>query len=75
MKFDIRKYYDSIDHQILYELCKKAFVQNEDVLHLIKVIIDSYGFEEGKGIPLGNQTSSWFALYYLDGLDRLIKEK
>lgn len=65
----------SIDHQILYELCKKAFVQNEDVLHLIKVIIDSYDFEEEKGIPLGNQTSSWFALYYLDGLDRLIKEK
>ena len=24
---------------------------------------------------MGNQTSQWFALYYLDGLDRLIKEK
>lgn len=31
--------------------------------------------QAGKGIPLGNQTSSWFALFYLDGLDRLIKEK
>lgn len=23
---------------------------------------------------MGNQSSQWFALYYLDGLDRLIKE-
>lgn len=27
------------------------------------------------GLPLGNQTSQWFALFYLDGVDRLIKEK
>ena len=27
------------------------------------------------GLPLGNQTSQWFAIYYLDGFDRLIKEK
>jgi hypothetical protein len=26
-------------------------------------------------VPLGNQTSQWFALYYLDPLDRLIKER
>ena len=30
---------------------------------------------QGVGIPLGNQTSSWFASCYLDGLDRLIKER
>lgn len=29
----------------------------------------------GKGLPMGNQTSQWFALYYLDPMDRLIKEK
>lgn len=29
----------------------------------------------GKGLPLGNQTSQWFAIYYLDEMDRLIKEK
>lgn len=75
LKFDVRKYYDSIDHQILHALCQKAFGYDEDLLRLIRIIIDSYGKEEGKGIPLGNQTSSWFALYYLDGLDRLIKER
>ena len=24
---------------------------------------------------MGNQTSQWFELYYMDGLDRLVKEK
>ena len=38
-------------------------------------IIDGYEKSPGKGLPLGNQTSQWFAIYYLDGLDRLIKEK
>lgn len=38
-------------------------------------IIDSHNPDTGKGLPLGNQTSQWFALYYLDPLDRLIKEK
>ena len=27
------------------------------------------------GLPLGNQSSQWFALFYLNGIDRLIKEK
>ncbi|MDR3069864.1 MAG: RNA-directed DNA polymerase [Propionibacteriaceae bacterium] len=31
--------------------------------------------QPGKGLALGNQASQWFALYYLDGLDRLIKEE
>lgn len=75
LKFDIRKYYDNINHDILYRLCEKAFAQDEKLLVLIRIIIDSYGRKEGKGLPLGNQTSSWFALYYLDGLDRIIKER
>ena len=39
------------------------------------MIIDSYESKPGKGLPLGNQTSQWFANYYLDEFDRLIKEK
>ena len=38
------------------------------------MIIDSYETDSGKGIPLGNQTSQWFAIYYLNSLDRMIKE-
>lgn len=28
-----------------------------------------------KGLALGNQSSQWFVLYYLDRIDRLVKEK
>jgi hypothetical protein len=27
------------------------------------------------GLPLGNQTSQWFAIFYLDRLDRFLKKK
>ena len=38
--------------------------------------VDSFKNQEiGVGIPIGNQTSQWFGLYYLDEIDRLIKEK
>ncbi len=29
----------------------------------------------GQGLPIGNLTSQWFAVFYLDGLDRYIKEE
>lgn len=67
--------YESIDHAILKELFMKAFYDEPEVQRLLLQVIDSFESMKGKGIPLGNQTSSWFALYYLDGLDRLIKEK
>lgn len=38
-------------------------------------IIDSYNKDTGKGLPMGNQSSQWFALYYLDKLDQIVKEQ
>ncbi|MDR1832856.1 MAG: reverse transcriptase/maturase family protein [Fusobacteriaceae bacterium] len=74
LKIDIRKYFDNIDHAVLKEKLSKVF-KEKDILDMLFLIIDSYEKEPDKGLPLGNQTSQWFALYYLDGLDRLIKEK
>lgn len=48
---------------------------DEEVKKLLYLIIDSYVVDTGKGLPMGNQSSQWLALYYLDRLDRLIKEK
>ena len=52
-------------------------ISYEDVRRLLYIIIDSYSTDgDGqRGLPIGNQTSQWFALYYLDPMDRLIKEK
>ncbi len=74
LKCDIHRYFDSIDHKVLKTKLSRVF-KNPDVYRLLEYIIDSYGKSPGKGLPMGNQTSQWFALYYLDGLDRVAKEK
>ena len=74
LKCDIKKFFDHIDHEILkYKLGK--VIKDKEVLRLLDQIVDSYEKTPGKGIPLGNQTSQWFAIYYLDEFDRLVKEK
>ena len=76
LKCDIRKYFSNIDHKVLKDRLTKL-VKDSDVRELIFHYIDSYETEgkPGKGLPLGNQSSQWFAIYYLDPLDRLVKEK
>lgn len=74
LKCDIHKFFDSIDHEILKRKLARVFIDT-DVLDLLYQIIDSFEVTPGKGLPMGNQTSQWFAIYYLDGFDRLIKEK
>ena len=74
LKCDIQKYFDNIDHAVIKQKLARVFC-DPDVFRLLCDIIDSYEITPGKGLPLGNQTSQWFALYYLDSLDRLIKER
>ena len=81
IKLDIKKYFPSIDHQTLYKKLERFNFDN-DTIWLLHTIIDSYGTtchsergEESKGLPMGNQSSQCFALLYLDGIDRFIKEK
>lgn len=40
-----------------------------------KKIINEQPDNLERGLALGNQSSQWFALYYLDKIDRLIKEE
>jgi len=73
LKCDISKYFQSIDHNILLAKLRKCGF-SEDEMWFMTLVIKSRGGDV-KGIPLGNQTSQWFALLYLDEIDRLIKEK
>jgi len=70
LKCDIRKYFPSIDHKILMSLLEGIKFSNEE-MNFIKKLVD----EQEKGLPLGNQSSQWFALFYLNGIDHFIKEK
>lgn len=73
LKCDIKKYFDNIDHEILKQRLRKF--PDQEVQELMFRFLDAYHGDAGKGIPLGNQSSQWFALYYLDPMDRLIKER
>lgn len=74
LKADMRKYFASIDHDTLLNRLRPV-IPDPDVMALLEMIVCSYNADTGKGIPMGNQTSQLFALYYLDPVDRLIKEK
>lgn len=89
LKCDIKKYFESMDHGILFGLVSQK-IKCPDTLWLVEKIIASKttgtGMEyfEGddlfsplsrsKGIPIGNLTSQFFANLYLDGFDHFAKE-
>ena len=76
LKCDISKYFASIDHDILKQKLVKR-IKDPDVTRLLSDLIDTYHTEghPGVGIPLGNNTSQWFALYYLSDFDHFVKEQ
>ncbi|MBP3635929.1 MAG: RNA-directed DNA polymerase, partial [Bacilli bacterium] len=74
LKCDIRKYFPSINHDILLNLLKKVNFSNDE-MWLIEKYVRSKPSSYNCGLPLGNQTSQWFALFYFDMVDRHIKEK
>lgn len=91
LKADIRKFFPSMDHQILKGLVSRK-IKDPDVLWLVSKIIDGSNPQEPiqmwfpgddlftpserrRGIPIGNQTSQFFANVYLDPLDHFIKDQ
>lgn len=69
LKFDIRKFYPSVDHEILKQIIRKK-IKCLDTLRLLDIIIDST-----KGIPIGNYLSQYFGNLYLTYFDHWVKEE
>jgi hypothetical protein len=74
LKLDIRAYFDSIHHDTLKAQLHRL-IKDTRVMVLLRGIIDSYETAPGKGVPIGNLTSQYFANMYLSGLDHLILEQ
>jgi len=68
LKIDIKKFYPSINHNILMSLLRRKFKDN-DLLWLLDEIIDS-----ADGLPIGNYLSQYLANFYLSYFDHWIKE-
>lgn len=69
LKLDVKKYFDSIPHDILKARLAKL-IHDDRFLDLVYEIVDV----SDKGIPIGFYTSQWIANWYLTGLDHYIKE-
>lgn len=72
LKCDIKKFFDSVDQNILLEIIKKK-ISGTETLWLLEKIISSFEKENKKGLPLGNVTSQLFANIYMNELDQFMK--
>jgi len=73
-KLDVRKYFDSISHDVLKKSLAN-FIKDTKLLSIFETIINSYKTQDGKGIPIGNLTSQYFANNYLSPADHYAKEQ
>ena len=76
LKCDVRKYFHSLDHEVLKAILARK-LKDPKLLRLLDVIIDHPvpGQAPGRGIPIGNLTSQLFANLYLGQLDHFVKER
>jgi retron-type reverse transcriptase len=76
LQCDVRKYFASVDHTVLQALLRRK-LKDPRLLALLDQIIDHPlpGSAPGKGIPIGNLTSQYFANLYLGEMDHFIKER
>ena len=73
LKADIYHYFDEVGQNILLKVIKKR-IKDRKVIWLIKKILDNHSVQTtGKGMPLGNLTSQFFANLYLNELDQFVK--
>ena len=68
LKMDIKKFYPSIDHDIMKIIIRKKIKDNK-LLKLLDGIIDS-----APGVPIGNYLSQFLANLYLSYFDHWLKE-
>ncbi len=75
LKADVKHYFDSVDHEVLLSILSRR-IRDENVLWLAGVILANHKTQAaGKGMPLGNLTSQFFANVYLNELDCFVKHE
>lgn len=68
LKLDIKKFYPSIDHDVMKSLIRRK-IKDTDLLWLLDEVIDS-----APGLPIGNYLSQYLANFYLTYFDHWLKE-
>ena len=75
LKSDVRKFFASIDQQILLSILGE-YIRDGDILRLAEEVILSFqSTGRGKGLPLGNLTSQLLVNIYMNKFDQFVKHK
>lgn len=69
LKIDVRKFYPSINHELLKQIVRRK-IKDKRLLALLDEIIDS-----ADGVPIGNYLSQYFANLFLAYFDHWLKEQ
>ncbi len=75
LKCDIRKFFASIDQEILLDILVR-YITDVRIVDLFAVVLNSFSSgKQGTGLPLGNLTSQLLANVYMNELDQFIKQQ
>lgn len=76
LKCDIKKFFASINHEILIKILDE-YTQDKDIIWLLERVIISFNTigKPNTGLPLGNLTSQLLVNVYMNKFDQLIKHK
>ena len=79
LKCDVKKFFDSVDHEILLAILKKR-IADPDTMWLVQQIVWSFTGKwktlfDHLGLPIGNLTSQLFANVYMNEFDQFVKQK
>jgi retron-type reverse transcriptase len=79
LKCDIRKFFHTINHELLLEIIGEK-IKDTDAMWLVRNVIESFSSEfsseeDIKGTPIGNLTSQLFVNIYMNRFDQFVKHK
>ncbi len=75
LKSDVKKFFASINHNILIDILS-GYIRDENVLWLLKKVVGSFSSAKpGVGLPLGNLTSQLFVNIYMNEFDQFVKHR
>ncbi|WP_020570502.1 RNA-directed DNA polymerase [Neolewinella persica] len=73
LKLDVRNFFASVHHETLSGQLQRLF-KDERLLNIFDQTLSTYSAIPGRGLPLGNLTSQYFANHYLTPVDRWVKQ-
>ena len=76
LKCDIKKFFASIDHMVLFSVLERN-IPDQNIFRLLREVVNSFpqGVALRMGLPLGNLTSQLLVNVYMNEFDQYVKHK